>query len=112
MLRMDDLKGAIVYYDGQQNDARMNVTLAVTAADNGAGMWNCFLFLIFMAIPFTSITSSFYSLNAITLVVANYTEVVALTKDANGKICGAEVRDRETGEIIKVKAKGTLFSKY
>ena len=37
MLRTDELKGAIVYYDGQQNDARMNVSLALTAAEHGAG---------------------------------------------------------------------------
>ena len=28
MLKSDNLKGAIVYYDGQQDDARMNMTLS------------------------------------------------------------------------------------
>eukprot|EP00301_Raphidiophrys_heterophryoidea_P002292 c11070_g1_i1.p1 GENE.c11070_g1_i1~~c11070_g1_i1.p1 ORF type:complete len:461 (+),score=138.95 c11070_g1_i1:590-1972(+) len=40
MMKPDDLKGAVVYYDGQMNDARMNVSLAVTAALHGATMLN------------------------------------------------------------------------
>jgi glycerol-3-phosphate dehydrogenase len=36
MLRTDGLKGAVIYYDGQFNDARMNVSLAVTAIQAGA----------------------------------------------------------------------------
>lgn len=32
MLKSDKLVGAIVYYDGQQDDARMNMTLVLTAA--------------------------------------------------------------------------------
>ncbi|KAF1806464.1 FAD dependent oxidoreductase-domain-containing protein [Mucor lusitanicus] len=40
MLKKDELVGAIVYYDGQQNDARMNVVLALTAAKHGATIAN------------------------------------------------------------------------
>eukprot|EP00116_Pleurobrachia_bachei_P006937 sb/3467199/ len=40
MLKEKDLKGAIVYYDGQQNDARMNVMLVISAARNGAATSN------------------------------------------------------------------------
>ncbi|KAI9468936.1 MAG: FAD dependent oxidoreductase-domain-containing protein [Benjaminiella poitrasii] len=40
MLKKDELVGAIVYYDGQQNDARMNVALALTAAHHGATIAN------------------------------------------------------------------------
>ena len=32
LLKKDNLKGALVYYDGQHNDSRMNISLAVTAA--------------------------------------------------------------------------------
>lgn len=32
MLNAKGLKGGIVYYDGQHNDARMNVLIALTAA--------------------------------------------------------------------------------
>ncbi|KAI7898360.1 FAD dependent oxidoreductase-domain-containing protein [Cokeromyces recurvatus] len=40
MLKKDELVGAIVYYDGQQNDARMNVVLVLTAAQYGATIAN------------------------------------------------------------------------
>lgn len=31
-LKLDGLKGSLVYYDGQHNDARMNVTLALNSS--------------------------------------------------------------------------------
>lgn len=40
MLRSDKLVGAIVYYDGQQDDARMNLAIALTAARHGAAVCN------------------------------------------------------------------------
>ncbi|TDH73116.1 hypothetical protein CCR75_000582 [Bremia lactucae] len=40
MLRKEGLKGAIVYYDGQMNDTRMNVSIALTATQNGATIAN------------------------------------------------------------------------
>jgi glycerol-3-phosphate dehydrogenase len=61
------LVGALVYYDGQQNDSRMNVSLALTAALYGA-------------------------------TTVNHLEVTALEKDANGRLCGARVRDVIPGE--------------
>ncbi|KAF0853050.1 mitochondrial glycerol-3-phosphate dehydrogenase glpA/D-like protein [Andalucia godoyi] len=39
-LRAHDLKGAVVYYDGQFNDSRMNVSIALTAAAHGALVFN------------------------------------------------------------------------
>ncbi|OQV15183.1 Glycerol-3-phosphate dehydrogenase, mitochondrial [Hypsibius exemplaris] len=39
-LKNDELKGGIVYFDGQQNDARMCVSLALTAARMGANVVN------------------------------------------------------------------------
>ncbi|KAK5267388.1 mitochondrial glycerol-3-phosphate dehydrogenase [Exophiala xenobiotica] len=36
MLKKDNLVGALVYYDGQHNDSRMNVSLAMTATLYGA----------------------------------------------------------------------------
>ena len=36
LLRKDNMVGALVYYDGQHNDSRMNISLAVTAALYGA----------------------------------------------------------------------------
>jgi glycerol-3-phosphate dehydrogenase len=40
LLNPNKLTGALVYYDGQQNDSRMNVALAMTAAQYGATMLN------------------------------------------------------------------------
>ncbi|XP_063070732.1 glycerol-3-phosphate dehydrogenase, mitochondrial-like [Engraulis encrasicolus] len=40
MLNKDKLVGAIVYYDGQHNDARMNLAIALTAARYGAATAN------------------------------------------------------------------------
>lgn len=40
MLKREGLKAGVVYYDGQFNDARMAVTLALTAKNNGAVIAN------------------------------------------------------------------------
>lgn len=40
MLRKQGLRGAVIYYDGQFDDARMNVALALTAAQQGAAIVN------------------------------------------------------------------------
>lgn len=40
LLKKEKLTGALVYYDGQQNDARVNVSLAMTAALYGATIVN------------------------------------------------------------------------
>nr|CAG8518781.1 12892_t:CDS:2 [Entrophospora candida] len=40
MLKKDKLVGAVVFYDGQHNDARMNVAVALTAAYCGAAVAN------------------------------------------------------------------------
>jgi len=40
MLKGEGLKGAVVYYDAQFNDARMNVAIALTAAAQGAVVCN------------------------------------------------------------------------
>src|SRR5581483_7120820 len=40
LLRESNLVGALVYYDGQHNDSRMNVSLALTASLYGATVLN------------------------------------------------------------------------
>jgi glycerol-3-phosphate dehydrogenase len=40
MLKAEGLRGGVMYYDGQFDDARMNVTLALTASDQGADVAN------------------------------------------------------------------------
>lgn len=78
MLKGDKLQGAIVYYDGQQDDARMNLAIALTAARHGATVCN-----------HVSVTS------------------LIKETDASGKevLCGAKVKDEVTGKEWTVKAK-------
>jgi glycerol-3-phosphate dehydrogenase len=40
VIKTEGLKGSIVYFDGQMDDSRMNVSLALTAAVNGATIAN------------------------------------------------------------------------
>ncbi len=40
MLKKEGLRGGVVYYDGQFNDARMNFALALTASEKGAAIAN------------------------------------------------------------------------
>lgn len=40
MVRQENLKGGVLYSDGQFDDARMNVALAITAAEQGATLAN------------------------------------------------------------------------
>ncbi|XP_074948808.1 glycerol-3-phosphate dehydrogenase, mitochondrial [Phalacrocorax aristotelis] len=79
MLRKDELVGAIVYYDGQHNDARMNLAIALTAARYGAAIAN----------------------------YAEVLRLLKTTDPASGKerVCGVRCRDVLTGQEFDVKAK-------
>ncbi|NXN50949.1 GPDM protein, partial [Rynchops niger] len=79
MLRKDELVGAIVYYDGQHNDARMNLAIALTAARYGAATAN----------------------------YAEVLRLLKTTDPASGKqrVCGVHCRDVLTGQEFDVKAK-------
>lgn len=78
MLKGEKLCGAIVYYDGQQNDARMNLAIALTAGRQGATVCNHVEVLELLKKP-----------------------------DASGKqkLCGAKVKDTITGKVWDIKAK-------
>ncbi|CAM9323569.1 unnamed protein product [Lampetra planeri] len=79
MLKKDKLVGAIVYYDGQHNDARMNLAIALSAARYGAAVAN-----------YTEVVR------------------LLKKKDADTgaeKVCGARCRDVITGQEFDVKAK-------
>ncbi|XP_067007587.2 glycerol-3-phosphate dehydrogenase, mitochondrial [Anabrus simplex] len=78
MLRGDKLCGAIVYYDGQQNDARMNLSIALTATRHGATVAN--------HVTCTALHKH-------------------LDKNGNERLCGAHLRDELTGQEWDVKAK-------
>ncbi|XP_072302770.1 glycerol-3-phosphate dehydrogenase, mitochondrial isoform X1 [Eucyclogobius newberryi] len=79
MLKRDKLVGAIVYYDGQHNDARMNLAIALTAARHGAAMAN-----------YTEAVS-----------------LLKRTEPGSGedRVCGVRCKDVLTGEEFDVKAK-------
>ncbi|XP_071943188.1 glycerol-3-phosphate dehydrogenase, mitochondrial-like [Antedon mediterranea] len=78
MLKKEKLVGAIVYYDGAHNDARMNLAIAMTAARMGATITN-----------------------------HTEVKELIKKKDENGKLVvrGALVKDRYTGKEFTVLAK-------
>ncbi|XP_076459057.1 glycerol-3-phosphate dehydrogenase, mitochondrial-like isoform X2 [Babylonia areolata] len=78
MLKKDKLTGALVYYDGQQDDARMNVALAITAVRYGASVTNY------------------------TEVIEMLKEE---DEDGKERVCGVRVRDRITCDEWDIKAK-------
>ncbi|NXB69469.1 GPDM protein, partial [Donacobius atricapilla] len=79
MLRRDKLVGAIVYYDGQHNDARMNLAIALTAARYGAATAN-----------YTEVRHLLKS---------------AGTGGGRPRVCGVRCRDVLTGKEFDVRAK-------
>ncbi|XP_043929588.1 glycerol-3-phosphate dehydrogenase, mitochondrial [Protopterus annectens] len=79
MLKKDKLVGAIVYYDGQHNDARMNLAIALTAARYGAATANY--------------------IEAVRLLKKIDPET------RQERVCGARCRDVITGQEFDVKAK-------
>nr|CAI5867663.1 unnamed protein product [Callosobruchus analis] len=77
MLRGDKLVGGIVYYDGQQDDARMNLAVAVTAAKYGATVVNH----------------------------VRVTKLIKEKRDGKEVICGVSVKDEMTGKQWDVPTK-------
>lgn len=73
-LKQEGLRGGVIYYDGQFDDARLLIHLARTAAEQGA-----------------------------TLV--NYCAVAALLRNSQNVICGAVLRDGESGEEFEAQAR-------
>uniref|UniRef100_A0A8C2AQG8 glycerol-3-phosphate dehydrogenase n=1 Tax=Cyprinus carpio TaxID=7962 RepID=A0A8C2AQG8_CYPCA len=79
MLKKDKLVGAIVYYDGQHNDSRMNLAIALTAARHGAAIAN-----------YTEVVHLLKKPDP---------------KTGQVKVCGAHCRDIITGQEFDVRAK-------
>ncbi|KAJ1623260.1 FAD dependent oxidoreductase-domain-containing protein [Pavlovales sp. CCMP2436] len=78
----NNLKGCLVIYDGQQNDTRMNLCIALTAIQAGTQVQNH------------------------TEVLGLLTEGTFGQPDY--KVCGAKVRDMMTGEAYDVRAKSVI----
>lgn len=79
LLRSEGLRGGLVIYDGQQNDTRMNLYIALTAAQSGASMLN---------------HTKVLKLNT-----------VGKLGDEDYKVVGARVQDMFTGAQWDIKAK-------
>ncbi|GBE83265.1 Glycerol-3-phosphate dehydrogenase, mitochondrial [Sparassis crispa] len=79
MLKGDGLVGALVYYDGQHNDSRMNIALIMTAVQQGAIVTN--------HVEVTSLHKD---------------------ATGSGKLHGARVKDVLTGKEWDVRAKGVI----
>lgn len=79
MLKGDGLVGAVVYYDGQHNDSRMNVALVMTAVQQGA--------IVVNHVEVTALEKD---------------------NTGSGKLHGAKVRDTLTGKEWDVRAKGII----
>lgn len=78
MLKKEKLCGALVYYDGQHNDARMNISIALTAARLGANVAN----------------------HVAVIELLHKTE-----ENGSKKLYGARCLDRYTGKEFEVRAK-------
>ncbi|CAH1286454.1 unnamed protein product [Diabrotica balteata] len=77
MLRGDKLVGGLVYYDGQQDDARMNLAVAVTATVHGATIANH----------------------------VSATSLIKEKRDGKDIICGVNVKDEVTGKTWSIPTK-------
>jgi len=73
-LATEGLRGGVVYYDGQFDDARLLVNLAATAVEQGA-------------------------------TLLNYAPVTALLRDSDDFVDGVVAHDRETGELLRCRAR-------
>lgn len=82
MLKSEGLAGAVVYYDGQHNDTRMNIALALTAVHHGAVM-----------------------ANHTEVVKLHKREIQGKSEP---QVCGARVKDLLTGNEWDVKCKGVI----
>lgn len=71
------LQGALVYYDGRTNDARLVIEVLKSANTQGAA-------------------------------IANYVRLVSFSKDAQGKVAGAQLHDELTGESFAVAARTVI----
>lgn len=85
------LKGAIVYRDGQFDDARLAINLAQTAAENGAAVLNyCKVIQLLKTLP----------------AVINPSN--GLLQSSEEKICGVVVQDQVSGHQYQLKCKAVI----
>ena len=101
--------GAIVYYDGSHNDARMNISLAITSARHGANVANHV-----SVINLINISLQKNCQMADTLLWTSrfheffWFQVTDLVKNEEGKLIGAKMKDHITGQEWTTKAKSII----
>ncbi|KAG8800779.1 mitochondrial glycerol-3-phosphate dehydrogenase [Serendipita sp. 399] len=96
MLQARGLVGAVVYYDGMHNDARMNIALIMTAVKHGAAVAN-----------YVEVTKLLKTTSNSTDINGSTSENVS-EGQTGGKLYGAKVKDTITGEEWEVHAKGII----
>jgi len=88
MLKEEKLKAAIVYYDGSHNDSRMNLSIAITAARQGACVANyC---------------------EVVDLIKSDKPQVKCGDDDVVPTVQGAVVVDSQTGKKFNIRAKSVV----
>ena len=129
VIRTDGLKGSIVYFDGQMDDSRMNVGLAMTAAANGASIANHVEVIDLLHETVEKVIQLPPLLPEPTTPAANDSDAPTKTGEAAAaasteivqavpqprfekvleeRVCGARVRDQVTGEEWNIKAKSVV----
>ena len=98
-VKTKNLRGGILYFDGQFDDTRLLINLVQTAAENGATVLNYAKVFGF--------TKSQNSLRERAVDSPAKARQPAHT-GCSDKICGVNVDDTETGEIFNVKAKSVI----
>jgi glycerol-3-phosphate dehydrogenase len=88
MLKTRNLVGAVVYYDGMHNDARMNLALILTSVRYGAAAANYVEVTKLLKTPTKMATTD--------------------SSTSGGKLYGASVRDTISGETWDIHAKGII----
>lgn len=89
MLKQQGLKGGVVYFDGQHNDSRMCLGIALTAAAKGAVIAN--------HVEVTSISMD-----------ESYKKSTGENALAPGRVVGATVKDNMSGEAFTIRAKNII----
>lgn len=134
MLKAEDLKGAVVYYDGMHNDTRTNVLIALTASQGGAAVSNYVEVSSInththslvglqvepawlLGVPYfpsheLDARQAWFALQARVLYVCVRVglllQVKNLVHDSGGKAAGAVVKDVLTGKEWTIKARGVI----
>jgi glycerol-3-phosphate dehydrogenase len=103
LLKAEGLKGAVVYYDGQFNDSRMALSVAMTAAAHGAVVLNHTAVMQFVTEDKPKVEKADAELFEWEKALQDKSKIAAPQCDKLVK--GIVISDPETGKPITVRAK-------